>query len=114
TTFGVASAVWLIVVQWLAAALGGYIAGRLRTKWAGVHTHEVFFRDTAHGLVAWAVATAIVTTLLFSGVASAVRGTTQVTSSLVAGVAQGVTEGVASSAALGGTDALGYFTDLLF
>ena len=52
--------VWLIVVQWLSAAVGGYIAGRLRTRWPGLHTHEVFFRDTAHGFLAWALATAIV------------------------------------------------------
>lgn len=41
----------LIVIQWVASALGGYITGRLRTKWVGTHTHEVFFRDTAHGLL---------------------------------------------------------------
>lgn len=56
-TFTLMSAVWLIVVQWFASGLGGYIAGRMRTKWANLHTHEVFFRDTAHGLVTWAVAT---------------------------------------------------------
>ena len=48
TTFTVYSAIWLIVVQWLSSALGGYVTGRLRTKWVGVHTDEVFFRDTAH------------------------------------------------------------------
>jgi len=52
TTFGVWAAVWLIVVQWLSAALGGYLTGRLRTKWVGVHTNEVYFRDTAHGFLA--------------------------------------------------------------
>ena len=57
TTFTVTTAIWLIVTQWLSAALGGYIAGRLRTKWVGTHTHEVFFRDTAHGFVTWSVAT---------------------------------------------------------
>ncbi|MEI9965262.1 MAG: hypothetical protein WDM92_11775 [Caulobacteraceae bacterium] len=46
-----------IVVQVLSAALGGYIAGRLRTTWIGVHGDESHFRDTAHGLIAWAVAT---------------------------------------------------------
>jgi len=60
TTFGVGTAIWLVVVQWLASALGGYLAGRLRTKWANLHTHEVFFRDTAHGFITWAVATLIV------------------------------------------------------
>jgi hypothetical protein len=60
TTFAVSTGVWLIVTQWLASGLGGYIAGRMRTKWVGVHTHEVFFRDTAHGFVTWAVATVMV------------------------------------------------------
>ena len=60
TTFAVTTAIWLIVTQWVSAALGGYIAGRLRTRWMGTHPHEVFFRDTAHGLITWAVATILV------------------------------------------------------
>ena len=48
TSFAVTTAIWLIVTQWVSAALGGYIAGRLRTRWMGTHSHEVFFRDTAH------------------------------------------------------------------
>jgi hypothetical protein len=60
TTFAVTTAIWLIVTQWVSAALGGYIAGRLRTRWIGTHPHEVFFRDTAHGLITWAVATILV------------------------------------------------------
>ena len=51
TTFTVMTAVWLIVTQWLASGLGGYLTGRLRTKWVGLHTHEVLFRDTANGMV---------------------------------------------------------------
>lgn len=58
-TFTVAAAIWLVVTQWLASGFGGYVTGRLRTKWVSVHTHEVFFRDTAHGFVTWAVATLI-------------------------------------------------------
>lgn len=60
TSFAVTTAIWLIVTQWVSAALGGYIAGRLRSRWIGTHTHEVFFRDTAHGLITWAVATILV------------------------------------------------------
>jgi hypothetical protein len=60
TTFAITTAIWLIVTQWISAALGGYIAGRLRTRWIGTHAHEVFFRDTAHGLITWAVATLLV------------------------------------------------------
>ena len=63
TTFAVTTAIWLIVTQWISAALGGYIAGRLRTRWLGTHIHEVFFRDTAHGLITWAVATILVATV---------------------------------------------------
>ena len=51
--FTIAAGIWLVVMQWLSSALGGYLAGRLRKKWVGVRTDEVFFRDTAHGLLAW-------------------------------------------------------------
>jgi hypothetical protein len=78
TGFAVGLGIWLIVTQWLSSFLGGYITGRLRTRWTGVHTHEVLFRDTAHGLLAWAVATAIVGGVAISATAStagAVTGT---------------------------------------
>lgn len=71
TTFAVWTGIWLIVSQWLSAAFGGYITGRLRTRWTAVHTHEVFFRDTAHGLITWAVATAIVAAVALSATSSA-------------------------------------------
>jgi hypothetical protein len=60
TSFTFTTAIGLIVVQWLSAGIGGYVTGRLRTKWASLHTHEVFFRDTAHGLITWAAATLLV------------------------------------------------------
>jgi hypothetical protein len=63
TTFGVAAAIGLIVTQWLASALGGYLTGRLRTKWVGIRTDEIFFRDTAHGFLAWALATVLMAAL---------------------------------------------------
>ena len=71
TTFGMVAGIWLIVTQWLASALGGYLTGRLRTKWVGIRTDEVFFRDTAHGFLAWALATVLVATF-FTLAASAV------------------------------------------
>lgn len=54
-TIGGAAIFWMIVVQFIASATGGYLAGRLRIKWATIHTDEVYFRDTAHGFLAWAV-----------------------------------------------------------
>ena len=71
TTFTVMAAIWLIVVQWVASGLGGYLTGRLRSKWVSTHTHEVFFRDTAHGLIMWALAAVLGVLLLASAVASA-------------------------------------------
>ena len=69
-----AMVIWLIVTQWFASGMGGYITGRLRTRWHGVHTHEVFFRDTAHGLLAWALATLFVALLLGSALTDAAGG----------------------------------------
>ena len=71
SAFAITTAIWLVVTQWIAAALGGYLAGRLRTRWIGTHTHEVFFRDTAHGLVTWAVATILVAAVATGSVMSA-------------------------------------------
>lgn len=70
TAFAISGAVWLIIVQWISSALGGYIAGRLRTKWTNLHADETMFRDTAHGLLAWAVAVALGVGLF--GIATAV------------------------------------------
>lgn len=72
--FTYTAAVWLIVVQWISSGLGGYLTGRLRTKWVGVHTHEVFFRDTAHGFLTWAVATVASAIILFYAASSALSG----------------------------------------
>ncbi|MFD2271336.1 hypothetical protein ACFS07_10010 [Undibacterium arcticum] len=56
TTIGMSTILWIAFTQIAASGLGGYLAGRLRVKWANVHGDEVYFRDTAHGFFAWAVA----------------------------------------------------------
>lgn len=110
TTFTVLAAVWLIIVQWLSSAAGGYLAGRLRTKWTGVHTDEVFFRDTAHGFLAWALASMIVAAFATSSISSAVSSAGRAISNVAGGAASSATQ-VASSAASNGN---GYFMDTLF
>lgn len=67
----VGAILWIIVVQIIASAIGGYLAGRLRTKWVALHTHEIYFRDTAHGFIAWAVAL-VLSTLFFVSYATAI------------------------------------------
>ena len=108
-TVGVSAAIWLVVVQWLSSALGGYLTGRLRTKWAAAHTDEVFFRDTAHGFLSWALATLFVAGFLASSLASlAGAGASAVGT---AANTAGITAGAASR---DGADlSTSYFTDAL-
>jgi hypothetical protein len=88
TTFAVTTAIWLIVMQWVSSVLGGYITGRLRTKWTGTHTHEVFFRDTAHGFVTWAVATVLVAGIAATSAFSAIEGGARAVAGAASGAAQ--------------------------
>jgi hypothetical protein len=105
-TLGVSAVIWLVVVQWLSAGLGGYLTGRLRTKWVGVHTYEVGFRDTAHGFLAWALSTLIIAGLLTSSV-SAILGAGVQATATTAGAA------VTAAASQAGNLSPSYFTDAL-
>jgi hypothetical protein len=87
TTFKIGTGLYLVVVAMLSSSIGGYIAGRLRSRWVDVHGDEVYFRDTAHGFIAWAFATVLRAILLASPV-----------SSLIGGAASGTTQGAASAA----------------
>jgi hypothetical protein len=81
STVGKGAIFWLIIVQIIASSMGGYLAGRLRIKWATIHTDEVYFRDTAHGFLVWAVGLVITAAFLASaatsmvGVAGSLRST---------------------------------------
>jgi signal transduction histidine kinase len=110
--FTIAAGIWLIVTQWLSSGIGGYVTGRLRTKWVGMHTHEVFFRDTANGFITWAVATVVGAALLASATTSAISGTARTAANAVTGVAAGAAQGAAQSS--GGQGVQAYFVDSLF
>jgi hypothetical protein len=85
TTFTATAAIWLIVTHWLASGLGGYLTGRLRTKWAPLHTHEVFFRDTANGFLMWAVATVIGAVVVTSVASFVVSGSAAIVAKAASG-----------------------------
>jgi hypothetical protein len=113
TTFGMLAALWLIAVQLFACGVGGYIAGRLRTQWVGVHTDEVFFRDTAHGFLVWAVGAIIGAGLITSAASSLVSTTAQVGATALGGVT-GAAANAVGQAVSPASDPTAYFTDALF
>lgn len=73
TTFTISAGLYLIVIAMLSSTIGGYLAGRLRSRWTTVHEHERYFRDSAHGVVTWALAT-VVTAALLGGATTAIIG----------------------------------------
>ena len=118
-TLGVMGGVWLILTQWIASGIGGYIAGRLRTKWTGVHTDEVFFRDTVHGFLAWSLGTVIGVMLIAMGSATVINATSRV----AGGAAQGAAQGAAATGTAAAVNQSGpqvqpigdrYYVDMLF
>ncbi|KRB34448.1 hypothetical protein ASD99_02225 [Mesorhizobium sp. Root695] len=110
TTFAVSTAIWLVIVQWLSSGVGGYLAGRLRTKWVGIHTDEVYFRDTAHGFLAWALATLLVVGVLGSALSAAVGSGVQAASTVASGAAIGASANAGGAAA---DNATSYLADSL-
>ena len=102
TTLHIGAGIYLIVVAMLSSTIGGYLAGRLRNRWAGVHHDEVYFRDTAHGFVAWAFATVLSATVLGGA-----------TTHILAGASAGLAPAAASSANSAGNPTDSYVEKLL-
>ncbi|HEY0295401.1 MAG TPA: hypothetical protein VGC69_08745 [Bordetella sp.] len=114
SALAIGSIVWLFVTQIIAYGVAGYVAGRLRTKWTDTHDDEVYFRDTAHGFLVWALSAVVGLVLLGSTIASVVSGTAKAGATL-AGAGAGAATAVAGQAAQAGADhlSLDYFTDAL-
>ncbi|TDY35828.1 hypothetical protein [Janthinobacterium sp. 75] len=118
TAIGVSTIAWLAFMQLAASGIGGYMAGRLRVKWSSIHTDEVHFRDTAHGLLAWAVATLITVAVLAGGTRAVLSGAIDAGSGVAAAVSPAAAAGAgvaASKAGEGGSavNPLDYFSDML-
>jgi len=124
-TVGIGVIVWTIVIEVAAFGLGGYLAGRLRTKWASIHGDEVYFRDTAHGFVTWALGTLVSIVLVTSAASHAVRTTANIGAAAVGGA--GAAAAAAGPAMMQGGDRMAgpmggpgrgnpmdYYVDMLF
>ena len=111
-TLGVSTILWLTFTQVVASGMGGYLAGRFRTKWVAVRSDEVYFRDTAHGFLSWAVASLTTAALLTTVIGSIASGGIQAG----AAVAATTTEVYKSEMTKSNSDnePMGYFVDLLF
>jgi len=103
--------IWLAITQILASGLGGYLAGRLRVKWTSLHGDEVYFRDTAHGFLAWAIATLVTATLVVGSVSSLIGGGVQASATVAASAASSAGAGAAVKS---GDANSAYFIDTLF
>lgn len=113
---GISAIVWLTLTQVAAAGLGGYLAGRLRARWATVHQDEVYFRDTAHGFLAWSVATLLSACLVLGSVGGLLGAGAKVGASVASGAATAAA-GVAAGAGMVAADQkdwMSYYTDSLF
>lgn len=86
TTFGLSAILWLTFTQVVAYGMGGYLAGRLRTRWLAVHSDEVYFRDTVHGFLTWAVASLATAALLTSVIGSIIGSGMQAAPLLASGI----------------------------
>jgi hypothetical protein len=122
----IGGAIALIVIQWVSAGIGGYLTGRLRTKWVNIHNDEIFFRDTVHGFLAWSLATALTVAFLTSATAAIVGGTVRAGTAVASGAALGAGNMLMQNSSMTGagigaggntmsvTDPFGYYIDMLF
>ncbi|URO00736.1 hypothetical protein NB069_07650 [Leclercia adecarboxylata] len=97
-TVGIAAIAWLTFTQIVASGMGGYLAGRLRTKWVDTHIDEVYFRDTAHGFLTWAVAALVSAALFTSTVGAIIGGGAKVVGTVAGGAATATAAGAAGMA----------------
>ena len=115
STFGVGSILWITLTQIAASGMGGYLAGRLRTRWADTAGDEIYFRDTAHGFLAWAVASLATAAMLGSAIGGIVgTGAKAGGAAAAAAGAMGAASAVAMAPAGATPDPVGYHADALF
>lgn len=110
TAFGVSTILWVTLTQVIAAGMGGYLAGRLRKRWIAAQADEVYFRDTAHGFLSWAVASLVTAALLSSVIGSIVGSSVQAG----AAVASSVVAVSGKMTSMADTPQMAYFVDILF
>ncbi|HEB4989994.1 TPA: hypothetical protein R0E75_005168 [Klebsiella michiganensis] len=113
-TVGIAAIAWLTFTQIVASEMGGYLAGRLRTKWVDTHTNEIYFRDTAHGFLTWAVALLVSAVLLTTTISSLIGGSAKVIGSVAGGATATAVNNAGEGSSMLSKSSMEYFTRSLF
>lgn len=113
-TVGIAAIAWLTFTQIVASGMGGYLAGRLRTKWVDTHTNEIYFRDTAHGFLTWAVALLVSAVLLTTTISSLIGGSAKVIGSVAGGATATAVNNAGEGSSMLSKSSMEYFTRSLF
>lgn len=115
-TFGVSTILWLTLTQLAASGLGGYLAGRLRHRWSRVQADEVYFRDTAHGFLAWSIATLATAGMLTAAIGAIVNGGAKAGAAVAGSAPNAVVAAAPASAMAASAAGLSpdYFVDTLF
>lgn len=110
---GIGVIAWMLFTQIVAYGIAGYVAGRLRTKWVDVHSDEVYFRDTAHGFLVWALSAVVSAALLGASIATLASGVAKTGATVAAGAAATATATAAAGSGGGTSQASDYFADVL-
>ena len=113
-TVGIAAIAWLTFTQIVASGMGGYLAGRPRTKWVDTHTNEIYFRDTAHGFLTWAVALLVSAVLLTTTISSLIGGSAKVIGSVAGGATATAVNNAGEGSSMLSKSSMEYFTRSLF
>lgn len=113
-TVGIVAIAWLTFTQIVASGMGGYLAGRLRTKWVDTHTNEIYFRDTAHGFLTWAVALLVSAVLLTTTVSSLIGGSAKAIGSVAGGATATAMSNAGDESSVLSKSSMEYFTRSLF
>ncbi|MBS0930128.1 hypothetical protein [Klebsiella michiganensis] len=113
-TVGIAAIAWLTFTQIVASGMGGYLAGRLRTKWVDTHTNEIYFRDTAHGFLTWAVALLVSAVLLTTTISSLIGGSAKIVGSVAGGATATAVNNAGEGSSMLSKSSMEYFTRSLF
>jgi hypothetical protein len=109
-TFFVVATLYAAVVQVVAYAAGGYLAGRMRIPWLDGTEGERYFRDGAHGFAVWALGVVFTAIILASGASGALKTAVEATTTMGAGAAAGAASNLANRVS---TEPADYAADLL-